>query len=34
MLLPIGLAICSVVAKTVPNISEKDKSKQKLLKVC
>ena len=26
MLLPIGLAICSVVAKTVPNISEKDKS--------
>tara|TARA_B100000925_G_scaffold141899_1_gene106295 strand:- start:2122 stop:3153 length:1032 start_codon:yes stop_codon:yes gene_type:complete len=26
MLLPIGLAICSVVAKTVPNMSEKDKS--------
>ena len=26
MLLPIGLAICSVVAKTVPNISEKDKN--------
>ena len=26
MLLPIGLAICSVVAKTVPNITEKDKS--------
>ena len=25
MLLPIGLAICSVVAKTVPNMSEKDK---------
>ena len=26
MLLPIGLAICSVVAKTVPNMSEKDKN--------
>ena len=26
MLLPIGLAICSVVAKTVPNMSEIDKS--------
>ena len=26
MLLPIGLAICSVVAKTVPDMSEKDKS--------
>ena len=26
MLLPIGLAICSVVAKTVPNMSEDDKS--------
>ena len=26
MLLPIGLAICSVVAKTVPYMSEKDKS--------
>ncbi len=26
MLLPIGLAICSVVAKTVPNMTEKDKS--------
>ena len=26
MLLPIGLAICSVVAKTIPNISEKDKN--------
>ena len=26
MLLPIGLAICTVVAKTVPNMSEKDKS--------
>ena len=26
MLLPIGLAICSVVAKTVPNMSEKEKN--------
>ena len=26
MLLPIGLAICSVVAKTVPNMSENDKN--------
>ena len=26
MLLPIGLAICTVVAKTVPNLSDKDKS--------
>ena len=26
MLLPIGIAICTVVAKTIPNLSDKDKS--------